>query len=107
MCDSSIELGKLVCQITTRYKGLQTGTNKHTLQLECIAKSLTHKKKSYMQLKQKQIVLYRRRNCQLMSKKRDSTTRNETCKGENRRNELGRGREREGVSVLELTEGKN
>ena len=33
--------------------------------------------------------------------------RNETCKGENRRNELGRGREREGVSVLKLTEGKN
>ena len=40
-----------------------------------------------------------------MSKKRGSAMRNETCKGEKRRNELGRGRER--VSVLELTEGKN
>jgi hypothetical protein len=42
-----------------------------------------------------------------MNKKRGSTMRNETCKGENRRNELWRGREREGVPVLKLTEGKN
>jgi len=59
-----------------------------------------------MQLKQKQIVLYRRRNCQLISKKRGSAMRNETCKGEKKRNELGRGGEREGVSVLKLTEGE-
>jgi len=32
--------------------------------------------------------------------------RNETCKGEKKRNELGRGGEREGVSVLKLTEGE-
>jgi hypothetical protein len=60
-----------------------------------------------MQLKQKHIALYRRRNYQLMSKKRDSPMLNETCKGENRRNELRMSREREGVPVLKLTEGKN
>ena len=70
MCDNFIELAILVCQIMTHYKGLQTQTSKQTLQLECINKSLTHNKKSYMQLKQKHIVLYGRRNCQLMSKKR-------------------------------------
>jgi hypothetical protein len=42
-----------------------------------------------------------------MSKKRGSTMHNKTCKGENRRNELGRDVEREGVPVLKLTEGKN
>jgi hypothetical protein len=42
----------------TQYKGLRPQTNKQTLQLECtsITKSLTRKKKSYMQLKQKHIV---------------------------------------------------
>jgi len=107
MFDSFIELGKLVCQITTQYKVLQRHTNKQTLQLECIMKSLTRNKKSYKQLKQKHIVLYRRRSCQLMSKKRGSTMHNEICKGENRRNELGRDTERGGVPVLKLTEGKN
>jgi hypothetical protein len=42
-----------------------------------------------------------------MSKKRGSTMHNETCKGENRRNEIGRDVERDGVPVLKLTEGKN
>jgi hypothetical protein len=42
-----------------------------------------------------------------MSKKLGSPVRNETCKGENRRNEMRKGRERERVPVLKLTEGKN
>ena len=53
----------------TQYKGIQTQTNGQTLQMEFITKSLTHKNKSYMQLKQKHIALYRIRNYQLMSKK--------------------------------------